>query len=282
MFVETIPSHSRDYPAALLELKPPPKQLWAVGNRATLDAPVVAIVGTRGATAYGERVTREIATALARGGACVVSGMARGIDAAAHRAALDAHGKTVAVLGTGVDVAYPRAHTALHSEIAEKGLLLSEVPLGTGSAKWAFPKRNRIIAALARLVVIVEAPLKSGALNTADHALDLGREIAVVPGPIDSPQSAGSNQLLVSGAHPIVSIADALMLAGLPPQVRTQPSIDDDAEMCVWRALEAGATNLDDLCARTGLPVAQCLAAVTALEMRGAIECALTGEIYRR
>jgi DNA processing protein len=282
LFVETIPSHSPEYPAALHELKAPPKELWAIGDRSVLDAPIIAIVGTRRATAYGERITRELATALARGGACVISGMALGIDGAAHRAALEARGKTIAVLGTGVDVAYPRAHLDLHREIAARGLLLSEVPPGTASAKWAFPKRNRIIAALARVVIIVEAPFKSGALNTAEHALELGRDVAVVPGPIDSPQSAGTNQLLTSGAHPIVSIADALSLAGISPQPRAEPRFDDEVEMRVWTVLEESVANLDELCARARLPVTRCLAAVTGLELRGAIECALTGEIRRR
>ncbi|HEY3593265.1 MAG TPA: DNA-processing protein DprA, partial [Polyangiaceae bacterium] len=260
MSVETIPSSSPEYPAALRDLRSPPRTLWATGDRTLLDAPIVAIVGTRRTSAYGERITRELAASLARAGACIVSGMALGIDSIAHRATLDANGRTIAVLGTGVDVAYPRAHVALHREIAEKGLLLSELAPGASSHKGSFPNRNRIIAALARLVIIAEAPIRSGALITAGHALELGRDIAVVPGPIDSPHCAGSNELLLSGAHPIVSIADAITLAGLTPQRRTGPVIEDEIEMRIWRALETGAASLDELCARAELPVARCLA----------------------
>lgn len=247
-----------------------------------LSGPVVAIVGTRRATAYGLRVTRELSSALARGGACVVSGMALGIDGCAHRAALDVGGRTVAVLGTGVDVAYPRAHVALHSEIGARGLLLSELPPGAHSHGGSFPMRNRIIAALSPVVIVVEAPFKSGALITAHHAMDLGRDVAIVLGPIDSPQSQGSNELLRDGAHAIASIADALSLAKLAPQPRSGPQLDDEIEMRLWEALATGAASLDELCARAAVPVAQCLTAVTALELRGAIECALTGEIRRR
>ena len=156
-----------DYPAALLDLPEPPAILWRIGSLDLLQGPVVAIVGTRQATLYGERVTREIAGALARAGASVVSGMARGIDGVAHVAALDAGGRTVAVLGTGVDIAYPPSHRALHRRIATSGLLLSELPPGAHSHGGSFPQRNRLIAALARLTIIVEAPIKSGALITA-------------------------------------------------------------------------------------------------------------------
>jgi DNA processing protein len=183
--VATIPCLSPDYPAALRDLEPPPEMLWAIGDLATLAEPVVAIVGTRRATAYGLRITRELATAYARAGACIVSGMAFGIDAAAHRAALDAGGRTVAVLGTGVDIAYPRANRALHQDLCARGLVLSEYPPGTQARKHYFVQRNRIIAALARLTIVVEAPFRSGALKTCDFADDLSRDVAVIPGPID-------------------------------------------------------------------------------------------------
>jgi DNA processing protein len=227
-------------------------------------------------------MTAEIAGALARAGATVVSGMAIGVDAAAHRAALDADGATVAVLGTGADVAYPRAHVALHAEIARRGAVLSEMPPGSHSHRGSFPERNRLIAALATVTIVVEAPFDSGALITAKNALDLGRDVAVVPGPIDSPQSQGSNAYLRDGAHPIVAVADALTLVGLaPPGVPSAPRLESDSEIRIWRALDKGGASMDELCARTGLPVTQCLTTVTALELRGLIECALTGEIRR-
>ena len=208
--------------------------------------------------------------------------MALGVDGAAHRGALEANGRTVAVLGTGVDVPYPRAHLSIYREIVEKGLVLSEMSPGARSHGGSFPNRNRIIAALARLVIIVEAPHKSGALHTARYALEMNREIAIVPGLIDSPQSAGSNLLLRDGAHPITSIEDAITLAGLTPPRITGPHFDNPNEMRVWSVLESAAQSLDDLCARSALPVNECLAAVTGLELRGAVECALTGEIRRR
>jgi DNA processing protein len=271
-----------DYPAPLEELPQPPERLWWIGDRSVLELPCVAIVGTRRATAYGERITRELAGALARAGACVISGMARGIDGVAHVAALDAHGKTVAVLGTGVDVAYPPSHRALHARIAGHGMLLSELPPGAHSHGGSFPKRNRLIAALARLTIIVEAPIKSGALITAERATDLHRDVGVVPGPIDSPQSEGSNLLLRDGAHPITSAADALALMGLTPAVHTLVDPEDPDQERVWRALRQGPTDLDTLCHRAALPVQRCLTAVTALELSGSIECALTGEVRRR
>jgi DNA processing protein len=272
-----------EYPTALLDLRSPPRVLWAIGDIATLRPPVVAIVGTRKATAYGARVTRELAGSLARAGACVVSGMARGIDGIAHIAALDAHGRTVAVLGTGVDVAYPAGHRPLHARIRQHGLLLSEELPGTHAGPGSFPRRNRIIAALASVTIVVEAGEQSGARITADEALELGRTIAAVPGPIDAPQSAGTNRLLRDGATIISDVADALQLVGLTSAIRRpDPAIATPAERAVWGALADGALDVDTLASRSGLPARDCLAAVTTLELSGAIECALTGEIRRR
>jgi DNA processing protein len=271
------------YPSALLDLRSPPRVLWAIGDVSTLRAPIVAIVGTRKATPYGVRATTEIAGALARAGACVVSGMARGIDGIAHVAALDAKGRTVAVLGTGVDIAYPAGHRPLHARIREHGLLLSEEQPGNHAGPGSFPRRNRLIAALASMTIVVEAGVKSGAIITANHALEIGRTVAAVPGPIDAPQSAGANMLLRDGAVVIAEVADALQLAGLtPPFRRLDADIVSPAERAVWAALSDGALDVDTLTARSGLPARECLAAVTTLELNGAIECALTGEIRRR
>ena len=285
---QLIASGDENYPARLAELPDPPPVLFAIGDLAQLREPCVAIVGTRRATGYGERVTFEIAGALARAGVTVLSGMARGIDGVAHRAALAAGGRTVAVLGTGVDVAYPAAHRLLHEEIAARGLLLSEELPGDRASGGSFPKRNRIIAALATAVIVVEAPHRSGALITAMHALDLNRIIAAVPGPIDVPQSAGSNTLLRDGAIIIAEVADALALVGAtePAAPSRLPSdaqvLADLTQRAVWHALESPAPDLDALAARASLPARRCLEAVSALEVTGAIECALTGEIRRR
>jgi len=271
------------YPPSLFDLDDPPPFLVARGDLEILRAPAVAIVGTRDATAYGERITRELAQALARAGVTVVSGLARGIDGAAHRAALAAGGRTAAVVGTGVDVSYPAAHESLQRSIADDGLLLSEQLCGTRALPGAFPRRNRVIAALASVTIVVEAGVKSGALITARHALDLGRTVAAVPGPIDAPQSAGANELLRDGAQVIASVADALALAGRsPPAVPRAPLDLSPDERAVWEALGAGAADVDTLAARSALPARRCLAAVSSLELLGALDCALTGEIRRR
>jgi DNA processing protein len=159
---------------------------------------------------------------------------------------------------------------------------MSELSPGAKADPGSFPRRNRIIAALAQLTIVVEAPLKSGALITAKDALELGRDVAAVPGPIDAPQSVGTNNLLREGAHVITSAADALALIGLTPPVRIEPELRGEGETRVWRALDEAASSLDELCARTAMPVADCLTIVTALELRGIVECALTGAVRRR
>jgi DNA processing protein len=274
-----------DYPPALRELYDPPPFLFVLGDLSLLARPAAAIVGTRRSTGYGERVTEDIAGGLALAGVCVVSGTVRGIDAAAHRAALRRGGATAAVLGTGVDVAYPAAHRSLHRTIAERGVVLSEFPCGSRAARASFPRRNRIIAALARLTIVIEAGEGSGALITADHATDLGRDIAAVPGAVDSPQCAGSNKLLQLGAHVILGPGDALSLMGLKdPSSRrpdVAPTLQGD-ERLVWLALEAGATPLDVLTDRTALAPNRALAAVTGLEVAGLVETLPSGELRRR
>ena len=270
------------YPRRLLDLPDPPPAIWLYGNDDVLTPPVVAIVGTRNASSYGERITRECASALARAGVCVVSGMARGIDGEAHRGALDVGGRTAAVLGTGVDIAYPVAHRPLHRTIGSRGLLISELPCGDHAHKGSFPRRNRIIAALADATLVVEAGIRSGAHSTADFAEALGRKLAAVPGQIDVPQAAGSNMLLRNGAIVITDVADVLMLVGLASPGRLPEKFDSKAEERVWEALAGGVQNMDELCATVALPARECIAAVGAMELRGLVSCALTGEITRR
>jgi len=272
---------SADYPAELLDLPNAPDLIFVLGARVTLDAPRVAIVGTRDCTGYGDRTARKIASAIARAGGCVVSGMARGVDACAHRAALEAGGKTVAVLGTGVDVPYPRGHARLHAEIAEQGLVLSESPAGTAAFRGCFPRRNRIIAALATVTIVIEAGHKSGALITAKNALDLGRTVAAVPGPIDSPHSAGSNELLRDGAHVIATVDDALALAGFPAEPELLIHDFTGMERAVWDALGHGAAPLETVAHRASLSLRDCMSAATCLELRNLISTGFSGE-YRR
>lgn len=269
------------YPASLLECPDRPRTLWARGRLDVLDRPCVAIVGTRRATAYGERVARELGRVLAQAGASIVSGLARGIDASAHRGALDVDGATCAVLGTGLDVVYPRGHAALQEIIGQRGLLLSELKPDDAAHGGSFPLRNRIIAGLSVVTIVVEAGVKSGALITAAHALELGRTLAVVPGPIDVPQTQGSNELLRDGAVAIVSMMDAVALVGLTAPIRVVDLPGGGPERRLWDALVEGAADLDTLCTRASLPAHDGMAALSELEVRGLVECALSGEIRR-
>jgi DNA processing protein len=273
-----------DYPRPLFDLGDPPPFLFVLGDLARFTTPAVAIVGTRRATPYGERVTTAVAGAVAAAGATVVSGMARGIDAAAHRAALARGGITVAVLGTGVDIAYPVGHRSLHQTIAQRGVVISEFPCGTRPLPGSFPRRNRIIAALAQLTIVVEAPDGSGALITSEHAADLGRDVGAVPGAIDSPQCTGSNALIRDGVHTILCASDALSLLKLnDPSTRRDaaPTLQGD-EQAIWIALADGATAIDVLTDRAALTPRRALAAVTALELGNLIEMLPTGELRRR
>ncbi|CAN5182772.1 hypothetical protein BH23GEM2_BH23GEM2_09100 [soil metagenome] len=276
--------HCRDteFPPALLDIPHPPQAVWTLGDRAVLDAPCVAIVGTRQMTAYGERVTRRLGTALARAGACIVSGMARGVDATAHRAALEVGGRTVAVLGTGVDVPYPAGHRQLHGDIAASGLVLSEEAPGARARPGCFPRRNRIIAGLARVTIVVEAGLRSGANSTAAAADAAHRQLAAVPGPIDSPQSAGCNRLILDGAAIITCVNDALALVGLPQEPEERPVLGE-GEQKIWDVLGSeGAATVELLTARTALPLRETLMALTSLELDGRVTQDFAGAFRRR
>ncbi|HET7601040.1 MAG TPA: DNA-processing protein DprA, partial [Gemmatimonadales bacterium] len=197
-----------DFPAALRDIPDPPTLLFVLGNREVLPRPAVAIVGSRDHSAYGEEVCRGIAGAAARAGAVVVSGMARGLDAVAHEAALDAGGATIGVLGNGLGVVYPAANRRLYERVARDGLLLTEFPPGERPHAGSFPRRNRLVSGLARVTLVVEAAIGSGALITADAALEQGREVLAVPGPITSRTSEGANRLIRDGAGPLLEPAD--------------------------------------------------------------------------
>ncbi len=253
-----------------------------LGHSELLGAGLVGIVGTREPTSYGVRTAILLSSALSSAGACIVSGMARGIDAAAHRAALNEVGKTVAVLGTGIDVPYPVGHRDLHRAISEKGLVLSESGPGAPAYKGAFPRRNRIIAALCPVTIVVEAGHRSGALNTASQALDLGRTVAAVPGPIDSPQSEGTNQLIRDGATVIATVDDALALAGFARGSSPPPYHLSEPDGAIWTALSREPLSIDALSTKTKLSPRDTLTSVTSLELLGMVESLLTGEIRRR
>lgn len=271
------------YPALLDRLFDPPPFLFVRGNLGLLDAPCVAIVGTRRASAYAERVARQLAIAISGAGGTVVSGMALGVDAAAHRGALDTTGATVAVLGTGIDIAYPAAHRTLHEELGQRALLVSELLPGDRAHGGSFPMRNRIIAGLCRALIVVEAPAQSGALTTARHAEDLNLDVAAVPGRIDDARALGSNALLRDGAAVVASIQDALCLAGLEHSAaRPADPARTPTERAVWEALANGPVDPDSLSSALALPAADVLAAVSALELAGAVTCELTGSVARR
>ncbi len=253
-----------------------------LGDPSLLSGRLIGIVGTRDPTPYGLRTATSLAARLSRAGVCVVSGMARGIDAAAHRAALSERGRTVAVLGTGIDVPYPAGHRELHRVIAADGLVLSESGPGTKAHKGAFPRRNRIIAALCPVTIVVEAGYRSGALNTASQALELGRTVASVPGPIDSPLSAGTNQLIRDGATVIATVDDALALAGVSASTPLPPLQLSEIDGLVWESLSFEPLSIDHISMRTRLPPRECLTAITSLELQGMVESLLSGEVRRR
>ncbi|MGQ0649556.1 MAG: DNA-processing protein DprA [Gemmatimonadaceae bacterium] len=270
------------YPELLRALEDPPPVLFTLGAEELLSRASVAIVGTREATAYGVRITRMLAAGASRAGIAVVSGLARGVDAHAHAAALDGDGGTIAVLGTGVDVPYPRENLELYRRIEEAGLVVSEALPGARAHPGSFPRRNRIIAALADLVLVTEAGVKSGALITAGVAGALGRMHAAVPGPVDMPTSAGSNLLLRDGGQVVTSVADLIGLADLTTRgrLRSRPvgqrseSIANGAELSteeglVLALLRRGPRLPDELIAASGLAPAALAGALATLTLWG-------------
>jgi DNA processing protein len=265
----------RAFPPRLASIHDPPPGLFlrGHGDPAVLAAPAVAIVGARACSDYGAHVARSLARELAAAGVVVVSGLARGVDGWAHRGALDAGGITVAVLGCGIDRDYPRAHSALAAEIAGSGLVVSEYPPGVAPAPWRFPARNRIVAGLAVATVVVEARERSGALITADLALEEGREVLAVPGEITSNLSRGSNGLLRLGATPATSVADILEAIGIePPDASPDgPAPGTDAAAAL-AALGDGAVTADQVVHATGLDPAAVAAALVELELAGLVE----------
>lgn len=267
------------YPARCLELPDPPAVLYARGMPLVADPPAVAIVGTRAATPYGLRVARTIASRCVRAGACVVSGLARGIDGAAHEAALEAGGRTVAVLGTGADLTYPRSHRQLQQRISREGLLLTEHPDGSTGHGGSFPRRNRIIAALADVTVVVEAGIGSGALITADHAVELGRTVACVPNAIDVPQAAGSNALLKQGAEPVLTPDDVLALLDLRPLPPHAPALDPESAHC-WDAIRGGLDDPARIAVAVERPLPAVLAVLAQLEIDGLISFDAVGRVH--
>ena len=275
-----IPRRDPSFPELLRAIHDPPPRLYVrgAGPPGLLAGPAVAVVGARACSLYGRSVTRSLARELAAAGLVVVSGMARGIDGEAHRGALECGGATVAVLGCGIDRDYPAAHAELARRICEHGLVVSEYEPGVEPAPWRFPARNRIIAGLCRATVVVEARERSGALITADFALEEGREVLVVPGEITSSLSAGTNALLRLGATPVTCAADVLECFGIEHVTPEPASLGQVADELL-RHLAQGALTADELVRASGLDPARGAAALMELELAGRVT--LEDGVYR-
>jgi DNA processing protein len=271
-----------DYPPALLTIPDPPTLLYLRGDPALAGRAGIAIVGSRNATAAGIRTAESFGQALAEQGLTVTSGLALGIDAAAHRGALSGHGATVAVIGTGIDRIYPARNKELALAIAERGAIVSEFPLGTPALAANFPRRNRIIAGLSRGVLVVEAALQSGSLITARLAAEQGREVFAIPGSIHSPVARGCHRLIREGAKLVETahdILEELHLDGTPAP--TLATSRDGTESPLLAALGHDPCSLDDLAERTGLPADRLLPELLDLELTGRI-APLPGGLYQR
>lgn len=289
------------YPAAFRNLSDPPFIIFAAGDLSLLARPGVAMVGTRTPTHYGRAAVEMLSNGLVFAGYTVVSGMARGIDTLAHRAALDAGGGTVGVLGHGIDGVYPPENRALFAEMRDRGVLLTEMAPGERPLAGNFPRRNRLIAALSRAVLVVEMGLKSGAQHTVTYALELGREVMAVPGPIDSRVSAGTNQLIKDGARVVTTVEDVLEELGgvgatAPGKKRRhdrdeqlrrpagrEPALEllSAEEGRVLAALGPDPRHADLVGAEAEVGAGRVLGVLLGLELKGAV-VSLPGQLYRR
>jgi len=271
-----------DYPEALLQTADPPLLLYLDGHRELLSRPGIAIVGSRSASPQGCDNARGLARELSRAGWCVVSGLALGIDGAAHEGALLGPGSTIAVLGTGLDNPYPKRHQQLARRIAREGLLVSEYPLGTAPLAANFPQRNRLIAGLTRGTLVVEAALQSGSLITARLAAEAGREVFAIPGSIHASLSRGCHQLIQQGAKLVATAQDILdELRPDPPPRAVAPPVPAAAENSLLQALGHDPMSLDALMARTGEDAAHLSARLLELELEGQIQ-RLPGQLFQR
>lgn len=268
------------FPSLLRSIHDPPPGLFLRGEADTdlLAQSAVAIVGARACSAYGRHVARSLGRELAAAGLVVVSGLARGIDSEAHRGALESGGMTVAVLGCGIDRDYPASHAELAARIRATGLAVSEYAPGVEPAPWRFPARNRIIAGLCAATVVVEARERSGALITADLALEEGREVLAVPGEITSALSRGTNDLLRLGATPLTGAEDVLELFGLSAAARPAVDLSKTADTVLVR-LRDGPASADELARATGLEAGTLASALTELELAGVAVAA--GGVFR-
>ena len=261
------------YPSRLKEIYDYPPVLYVRGNLPAEDEPCLAVVGTRRPTVYGRQVTEEMVTDLARSSITIISGLARGIDSVAHRAALDAGGKTVAVFGSGLDIVYPGENAKLAQAIIEQGALVSEYPLGVKPKAENFPLRNRIMSGLSLGVLVVEAGERSGALITAQQAVEQNREVFAIPGSILSPASQGTNRLIQDGAKLVRNYADIIEELNLTIVVQQAEikefSPANEVESAILRQLSSEPNHIDEVCRRSGLTMSEVSSTLAMLELKG-------------
>jgi DNA processing protein len=274
--VKVLTCDSAAYPQRLKEIYDYPPVLYVRGNLLPEDECCLAVVGTRRATVYGRQVTEEIVSDLARNKVTIVSGLAKGIDSVAHRAALESGGRTIAVFACGLDIVYPAENAKLAREVMEHGALMSEYPLGTRPKADNFPRRNRIMSGLSLGVLVVEAGEKSGALITANQALEQNREIFAVPGSILSPASRGTNHLIQEGAKLVrnhVDVLEELNLAIMAQQLEMKELLPaDETESLLLKQLSHEPTHIDELCRNSGLTAALVSSTLTMMELKGMVK----------
>ncbi len=280
------------YPANLEAIYDPPQVLYVKGHLLPEDALAISVVGTRSASSYGRMVAEKISSQLAARGVTIVSGMAYGIDTAAHRGALDGDGRTIAVMGNGLDIVYPDRNTSLFEKIIDSGAVISEFPMGTKPLRGNFPRRNRVISGLSLGTLVVEAPKRSGALITADFALEQGREVFAVPGQIFSETSGGTHDLIKQGAKLVESVEDIIEEL---PSYALQPFTEEDFEIeetrmelqlsgeekAVWKVVGDAQIHIDDISRQAGLPPYKVSAALVMLELKGLVQ-QLPGKMFTR
>ncbi|MBR6585198.1 MAG: DNA-processing protein DprA [Firmicutes bacterium] len=279
--IRIISKGDRNYPPLLLEIPDPPEKLYCTGDVKLLGKPSLAVVGSRKCSEYGRRVAIKTGSEAARNNLVVVSGMAKGIDSFGHLGALNAGGKTIAVLGCGVDVCYPKENRKIYERIAAEGLIISEYPPGTEPAPYTFPQRNRIISGLSAATVVVEAGTNSGALITAEIAAAQGREVFAVPGNITSQYSLGTNKLIADGARPIAVIDDIFTAMGLTPAVSEAllEELGADEQTVYSLIKENGEVSVDFICRMLDKTPVFVNGIVTVLEMKGLVAYNL-GKIF--
>lgn len=273
--IQIITWQDENYPRRLMEIEQPPPVIYVRGSLKPEDDWAVAIVGTRRVTTYGKQITRDSAEYLAGNGITIISGMARGVDALAHQAALDVGGRTIAVLGCGVDVIYPPEHRKLAEAIIANGALLSDYAPGTPPDGVNFPPRNRIISGLARATIVIEAGEKSGALITAKFSAEQGRDVFAVPGSILSPMSRGTNNLIAEGATPLTNPKDVLAALNYTQVVEKQSAratlAAEPEEQAILNAMGYETIHVDELCQKLALPVEKLTATLTMMELKGMV-----------